>query len=85
MLRKELELEEKINLLEKEIKVLGEDAEKMKLDLEEAVDSLRLEIEAVKMAIQDLVPDFQGKFRSSKKSVLQEIDPQWIAENEPER
>ncbi len=46
MLKKELELKEKVNLL-------GED------------------------------PDFQGKFRNIKNTVLREIDPQWIAENEP--
>ena len=77
MLKKELELEERVNLL-------GEDSEKTRLDLEAAVDSLRLEIESVKMVLKDLVPDFQDKFRNIKNNVLREIDPQWIAKNEPE-
>jgi len=77
MLKKELELEERVNLL-------GEDSEKTRLDLEAAVDSLRLEIESVKMVLKDLVPDFQDKFRNIKNTVLREIDPQWIAKNEPE-
>ena len=77
MLKKELELEERVNLL-------GEDSEKTRLDLEEAVDSLRLEIESVKMVLKDLVPDFQDKFRNIKNAVLREIDPQWIDKNEPE-
>jgi len=84
MLKKELELEEKINLLEKEVNLLGEDLEKVRLDLEEAVDSLRLEIESFKIVLKDLLPDFQDKFRNIKDTVLREIDPQWIAENEPE-
>ena len=84
MLKKELELEERINLLEKEVNLLGEDSEKTRLDLEEAVDSLRLEIESVKMVLKDLVPDFQDKFGNIKNTVLREIDPQWIAKNEPE-
>jgi len=78
MLKKELEIEEKVNLLEKEVKLLGEDAEKERLDLEEAVDSLRLEIESVKMILKEFVPDFQEKFSSIKNTVLREIDPQWI-------
>ena len=78
MLKKELELEEKINLQEKEINLLGEAAGKVRLDLEEAVDSLRLEIEAVKMILKELVPNFQEKFNDIKNSVLREIDPQWI-------
>ena len=84
MLKKELELEEKVNLLEKEVHLLGDDSEKMRLDLEEAADSLRLEIESVKMVLKDLVPDFEDKFRDIRNTVLREIDPQWIAENEPE-
>jgi hypothetical protein len=78
MLKKELELEEKINLQEKEINLLGEAEGKVKLDLEEAVDSLRLEIESVKMILKELVPNFQEKFNDIKNTVLREIDPQWI-------
>lgn len=66
MLKKELELEEKVNLLEKELRVLGEDAEKMRLDLEETADCLRLEIESVKMVLKELVPNFQKNSAPSK-------------------
>jgi hypothetical protein len=76
MLKKELELEEKVNLLEKEVKLLGDDAENVRLDLEEAVDCLRLEIEAVKMILSETVPNFQEKFSSVKNTVIREIDPQ---------
>ena len=78
MLKKELELEEKVNMLEKEINVLGETEEKVRLDLEESVDSLRLEIESLKMVLKELVPSFQDKFNTIKDTVLREIDPQWI-------
>jgi len=78
MSRKELELEEKGNLLEKEVKLLGQDTEKMRLDLEEAADSLRLEIEAIKMTLKEILPGFQQKFSSIKNTVLSEVDPQWI-------
>jgi len=75
MLKKELELEEKVNLLEKELKLLGEDGEKMRLDLEEAVDCLRWEIESIKMVLKELLSNFREKF-SCIKNVFREIDPQ---------
>lgn len=78
MLKKELELEEKINLLEKEINLLGETEEKVRLDLEESVDSLRLEIESLKEVLKELVPNFHEKFNGIKNTVLREIDPQWM-------
>jgi hypothetical protein len=84
MLKKELELEEKLNLIEKEVNLPGEDAEKMRLDPEEAPDSLRLEIGSVKMVLKEFVPNFQEKFSSIKNTVLREVDPQWRAKHEPE-
>ncbi len=76
MLKKELELEEKVSLLEKELKLLGEDAEKMRLDLEEAVDCLRLEIESVKLALRESLPNFEEKFSCVKETVLRDVDPE---------
>jgi hypothetical protein len=78
VLKKELELEEKVNLLEKEIKLLSDGEEKVRFDMEEAVDSLRLEVESVKMILKELVPDFREKFDDIKSTVLREIDPQWM-------
>jgi hypothetical protein len=78
MLKKEIELEEKVSLLEKEVKLLGEDAEKARLDLAEAVDCLKLEIESLKITLKELVPNFQEKFGGIKNTVLREIDPQCI-------
>ncbi len=77
-MKKEIELEEKVKLLEKEITVLGEASDNTKLDMEEAVDKLRIEIESLKAILNDLVPDFQNKYQVVKNSVLREIDPQWI-------
>lgn len=75
MLKKEIELEEKIDLLGKEVKLLGEDAEKGRLDLEEAVDCLKLEMESLKMTLKELIPNFQDKFDCTRNIVLREIDP----------
>ncbi len=57
-------------------KLLGEEEEKVKLDLEEAVDSLRLEIESVKVTLRELIPNFEENFSSIKNTVLREMDLQ---------
>jgi hypothetical protein len=75
---KEAALEEKISLLEKEIRILGEDSDKARLDLEEAVDALKLEIESLKMVLKESIPDFRDKFQSVRKTVLRDIDPEWM-------
>lgn len=79
MLKKEIELEEKISLLEKEVKLLADDAEKTKLDLEEAADCLRLEIESLKMTLKELMPNFEEKFSCTRNNVMREIDPLRLA------
>lgn len=75
---KELELEERLKLLEKEMNLLGEDVEKTGLDIKEAIDLLKLEIESLKRIMDGLVPDFQKKFSGVKNTVLREIDPEWM-------
>lgn len=75
---KELEMEEKIRLLEKEVMLLGEEADKENLDLKESADKLMIEIEALKVILKELVPDFQNKFNEVRDTVLREIDPEWI-------
>jgi hypothetical protein len=78
MNRKEVELEERVNLMEKEMNLLGDDVEKVKRDLEEAIDYQKLEIESIKAVLKEIVPNFNEKFRTIKNSVLQEVDPQWL-------
>jgi hypothetical protein len=58
-----------------EVKLLGEDAEKARLDLEETVDCLKPEMESLKMTLKELVPNFQYKFKCTRDIVLREIDP----------
>lgn len=81
-MKREIELEEKLSLLEKEVKILGEDSDSIKLDLEEAVDSIKIEIESLKMTLKKLLPDFHEQYRNAKNIVLSEIDPEWMNKNE---
>lgn len=76
-MKKELELEDKLKLLEREVSLLGDEAEKSKLDLKEAVDSLKLEIESLKIILKEMTPDFEEKFKNARNYALREIDPEW--------
>jgi hypothetical protein len=76
--KKELELEEKVRLLEKEVGILGDDVERMRLDVKEAIDLLRIELESLKLILKESVPDFPEKFQKVKEIVLREIDPEWL-------
>lgn len=75
-MKKELELEEKVRLLEKEVNLLGDDMEKLKLDLEETVDSLKLEIQSLKMTLNEFITDFEKRFNTIRSTVIREIDPE---------
>jgi len=72
---KELELEEKVKLLQKEVNLLGEDVDKAKLDLEETKDLLKIEIEALKTILKEVVPDFSKKYGIARDNILREIVP----------
>jgi hypothetical protein len=77
-MKKELELEEKVRLLEKEVSIIGDDIERVRLDIKEAVDMLRIEVESLKLILKESVPDFQEKFQKVKEIALEEIDPEWL-------
>lgn len=83
-MKKELAFEEKIKLLEKEISYLGEEAEKARLDLEESVDLIKIEIESLKVVFKEVIPDFQKKFSDKRNYVLREINPEWPEEKKAE-
>jgi len=73
---KELELEEKVRLLQKEVNLLGEDVDRAKLNLEETKDSLIIEIEVLKAILEEAVPDFEEKYSIARDNVLREIVPE---------
>jgi hypothetical protein len=79
---KELELEEKLKLIEKEVGILGDDLEKMRLDIKEAVDLLRIEVESLKIILKEFIPDFQEKFARVRDLAMREIDPEWLTKKE---
>lgn len=80
---KEIEMEEKIHFIEKELDVLTDGIENSKLSLKAEADELKIEIESIKSYLKEASPDFKKKFPEIKKKIIQEKNPEWIS-NESE-
>ncbi|OIP62737.1 MAG: hypothetical protein CO150_08300 [Nitrospirae bacterium CG_4_9_14_3_um_filter_53_35] len=74
---KEKELETRISLLERELSVLVEELDKLKLDHRGELDTLRIEIETLKSFLEKRHSDFAGIFDRIKSETLAEKNPEW--------
>lgn len=80
---KEIEMEEKIHFIEKELDVLADGIENSKLSLKAEVDELKIEIESIKSYLKEASPDFKKRFPKIRDKIIQEKNPEWIS-NESE-
>ncbi|MEK7846819.1 MAG: hypothetical protein AAB257_07650 [Nitrospinota bacterium] len=80
---KEIEMEEKIHFIEKELDVLADGIENSKLSLKAEVDELKIEIESIKSYLKEASPDFKKRFQKIRDKIIQEKNPEWIS-NESE-
>ncbi len=76
--KKEIELEERIRLVEREVEILGEELERVKLDTKEAIDALRLEVESLRLALERSVEGFKERFEETREVAMREIDPEGL-------
>lgn len=75
----ELDIEQRFHLMQKEIEATVSLLKEAKLDLTATVDSLKIEIEALKSYIERHHPDFAESYPKLKKEAIQAIDPEWLA------
>lgn len=75
----ELDIEQRFHLMQKEIEATVSILKEAKLDLTAAVDSLKIEIEALKTYIERHHPDFAESYAKLKEEAIQAIDPEWLA------
>lgn len=80
---KEIEMEEKIHFIEKELDVLADGIENSKLSLKAEVDELKIEFESIKSYLKEVSPDFKKRFPRIRDKIIQEKNPEWIS-NESE-
>lgn len=82
---KEIELEERLHLIEKEINVLEDGIENGKLTLKADIDEIKIEVEAIKSYLKKAHPDFKKRFLAIKKKIMAEKNPEWITDEEEEQ
>ena len=75
----ELDIEQRFHLMQKEIEATVSLLKEAKLDLTASVDSLKIEIEALKSYIERHHPDFAESYPKLKAEAIQAIDPEWLA------
>ena len=78
----ELDIEQRFHLMQKEIEATVSILKEAKLDLTAAVDSLKIEIEALKTYIERHHADFAESYAKLKEEAIQAIDPEWLAASE---
>ncbi len=73
---KEVAIQEKLRLMEKEMEILGESMEGIKMDFKEQVALLRIEMDTLKAFLTREFPDFKKEYPRIKKAVTAGLDPE---------
>jgi hypothetical protein len=66
----------KVKLLEEELGVLGNDFSALRRDHRTDADTFRLEIETLKLILDQIVPNFSEKYAEMKEKARLEIIPE---------
>jgi hypothetical protein len=74
----EKETAKKLALLDHELGALADEVDQTKLNLRSDLDTLRLEIEALKAYLKDLHPEFGQRFVKIKANTVLDTNPEWI-------
>ncbi len=75
---KEVAIQERIRLMEKEMDLLGESMDRIKMDLKEQVATLRIELDTLKAFLTQVYPEFKIQYPRIKKMVREKVDPDRI-------
>jgi hypothetical protein len=75
----ELDIEQRFHLMQKEIEAAVSLLKEAKLDLTATVDSLKIELEALKTFMERHHPGFADAYPKLKEEAIQAIDPEWMA------
>lgn len=72
---KEARLEEQLRLLEKEIALLGESIESVRMDLQEQMGKITIELDVLKAFLMHAHPDFKTQYPRLKEIVTTQKEP----------
>lgn len=73
----DLELQQRFHLLQKELEATAALAQETKLDSVSAIDSLKIEIEALKIFMKHHHADFARLYPKLREEAVREINPEW--------
>ncbi len=72
------EIQQRFHLMQKEIEAAVSLMGEAKLDVIATVDSLRLELETMKLFMERYHPGFSEAYSKLKEEAMQIIDPEWM-------
>jgi AmiR/NasT family two-component response regulator len=71
------DIQQRFQLMQRELESTVSLFKQAKLDLTAAVDSLKLELEVMKMFMERYHPDFSDAYQQLREEAMQAIDPEW--------
>jgi hypothetical protein len=72
---KEVAIQERIRLIEKEMDLLGESIDRIRMDFKEQVATLRIELDTLKAFLTQVYPEFKTHYPRIKKMIREKMDP----------
>lgn len=79
------DIEQRFHLMQKEIEATVSLMRDNKLDLMAAIDSIKIELEVLKMYMERFHPGFAESYPKFREEAIQAIDPEWIGSESAKR
>jgi hypothetical protein len=73
----ELDIKQRLHLLQKQIETTASLSDETKLDLLAAIDEVKLEVEVMKRFLAHVHPDFTHRYATLREAVIHEVNPEW--------
>jgi hypothetical protein len=77
------DIQQRFHLMQKEIEAAVSLLGQAKLDLTATIDSLRLELETMKLFMERYHPGFSAAYPKLREEAMQIIDPEWMKGEAP--
>ena len=79
------DIEQRFHLMQKEIEATVSLMRDNKLDLMAAIDSIKIELEVLKMYMERFHPGFADSYPKFREEAIQAIDPEWLGSESAKR
>lgn len=79
------DIEQRFHLMQKEIEATVSLMRDNKLDLMAAIDSIKIELEVLKMYMERFHPGFADSYPKFREEAIQAIDPEWLGSESARR